>query len=286
MKLDIIRAASEIRPIVSTEELSIAKSQMETRGWAAFRGYQMDIDKFSEIVGQFCTKVTFDPARQNTSKTTQKVDAGLGPIGLHIENGNTPIRPDVVAFYCERAAFSGSQTTVCDGALIYDDFTYQEKELWAQPIAVTRRLSEEIWKRYLVNEHPALSAPEQIRMEHIEQFKQAVPGQDFEMQDDGSLLYSLTINPILKSRFSGELSFANAILGPSHNYEKPTYTRLNGSVISQDEIEAMRARAEKYTVEINWNDGDVVVLDNTRIQHGRRQIVDENRNLFIGMGTV
>ena len=69
----------------------------------------------ARITHKLCKTITFDPARENTDKNTQKVDAGLGPIGLHIENGNTPICPDIVAFYSTKAAFEGSQTTICDG---------------------------------------------------------------------------------------------------------------------------------------------------------------------------
>ena len=48
----------------------------------------------------------------------------------------------------------------------------------------------------------------------------------------------------------------------------------------------IRAIAETSTHEINWQDGDIAILDNTRVMHGRRAIADANRNLFIGMGTI
>jgi hypothetical protein len=57
-------------------------------------------------------------------------------------------------------------------------------------------------------------------------------------------------------------------------------------VIGQDEIEELRGLAETCTHEINWQDGDIAVLDNTRVMHGRRAIVDTNRQLFIGMGNL
>ena len=79
-------------------------------------------------------------------------------------------------------------------------------------------------------------------------------------------------------------AFANAILGPSHNYEPPVYRLDDGSVVSADEIKELRDIAETCTVEINWQDGDVAVIDNTRVMHGRRAIKDQDRTLFIGMG--
>ena len=76
------------------------------------------------------------------------------------------------------------------------------------------------------------------------------------------------------------------MLGPSHNYAPPRYRFNDDDIVSEDEIEEMRALAETCTHEINWQDGDIAVLDNTRIMHGRRAIVDTNRQLFIGMGNV
>ena len=43
---------------------------------------------------------------------------------------------------------------------------------------------------------------------------------------------------------------------------------------------------EKHTQEVNWQNGDVVILDNKRIMHGRRQIEVSlaERKLYIAMG--
>ncbi|WP_407695253.1 TauD/TfdA family dioxygenase [Shimia gijangensis] len=46
----------------------------------------------------------------------------------------------------------------------------------------------------------------------------------------------------------------------------------------------MRNLTETCTVEMNWQDGDVAVIDSPRVMHGRRAIKDHNRQLFIGMG--
>jgi hypothetical protein len=101
---------------------------------------------------------------------------------------------------------------------------------------------------------------------------------------DGSLEYRIKVSPVRPSSLSDGQAFANAILGPSHNYEPPVYTLDDGSVVTAGEIEALRDIAETCTVEINWQDGDVAVIDNTRVMHGRRAIKDQDRKQFIGMG--
>lgn len=256
-------------------------------GWTLLRGFQPDMADFAGLVGRLCRRVTFDPARSHSTDKTQMVDAGLGPIGLHIENGNTPRCPDIVCFFAERAAFEGSQTTICDGVAVWDRFDPARKARWSQKMVVERLLPEPLWKRYLANEHPAISSPDQVTMEHVLQFQQAVPGQSFRLHEDGALTYCLTVDPVRVSVFGGNMrGFANAVLGPSHNYQPPRYRLADGSAVSPEEIEEIRVIAETATHEINWQDGDIAILDNTRVMHGRRAIADANRNLFIGMGTI
>ncbi|WP_272003289.1 TauD/TfdA family dioxygenase [Roseovarius sp. ZX-A-9] len=284
MSYNVIRAAQADAACVTPAILDQIKDHLDSDGWTLLRGFAMDIPAFSTITSRLCKAITFDPARENTDKNTQKVDAGLGPIGLHIENGNTPVCPDIVAFYSSKAAFEGSQTTICDGRRVVDAMSPVQRTRWSQRMMVTRTLPEALWKRYLANEHPAISEPEEVTQEHILQFKASIPDQDFTLNDDGSLEYRIKVLPIRASSLSGGQAFANAILGPSHNYEPPVYTLDDGDIVSADEIEELRDIAETCTVEINWQDGDVAVIDNTRVMHGRRAIKDQDRQLFIGMG--
>jgi len=284
MTYNVVRAEGADTRTIDAASIAAVKTHLLQDGWAMLRGFDVDMAVFSDLTAQLCNTITFDPAREYSEKNTQMVDAGLGPIGMHIENGNTPVCPDIVTFFCIRAAFEGSQTTICDGRAVFDRLDETQKARWSQKMTVKRRLPEELWKRYLANEHPAISRPEEVRHEHILQFKAAIPDQDFTLNDDGSLDYELKVSPVRPSAVSNGQGFANAILGPSHNYEPPVYTLEDGSDVSTDEIEALRAIAETCTVEINWQDGDIAVIDNTRVMHGRRAIKDQDRRLFIGMG--
>lgn len=287
MRYNVLRRADFPGGLPDDALMPRIREDLGRDGWTLLRGFAPDMTGFADLVGRLCQRVTFDPARSHTSDRTQMVDAGLGPIGLHIENGNTPRCPDLVAFFAERAAFEGSQTTICDGIALYDSLPEADKLRWAQPMTVERRLPELLWKRYLANEHPALSRPEDVRMEHVLDFQRAVPGQSFELHEDGSLTYRLEVMPVRRSVFGDPRpAFANAVLGPSHNYEPPRYSFADGAQVTETEIEALRARAEKVTTEINWQDGDIAVLDNTRVMHGRRAIIDPARTLFIGMGSI
>ncbi|OOZ53026.1 hypothetical protein BOW44_13040 [Solemya velum gill symbiont] len=65
---------------------------------------------------------------------------------------------------------------------------------------------------------------------------------------------------------------------------QPLITFDNDQAISDEILEEIRVVTEAVTKEVQWQDGDVVMIDNTRVMHGRREITDTNRELFIGLG--
>ncbi len=285
---NIIQASAEF-PIntqaISEEIIGQAKQNLKTSGWALMRGFEHDLEKFSDLVGRFCSKLTFDPAREFSGDTSQKVDAGIGAIGLHIENGNTPFPPDVVAFYSRKSAKVGSQTTLCDGADIYNGLSEILKKRFSRPIIVSRTLPENLWKQYIANEHPQLTKAEEVTELHLQELMNMLPGQSGDINDKGELYYRLCFSPVLKS--SGHAAFANAILGPSFNYEKPKYHFEDGTELSEELVTELRDLAEKFTMELSWQDGDMILIDNTRVMHGRRAIEGDpkERQLVIAMGS-
>lgn len=91
------------------------KDRLVEHGWVLLRNEHYDVNAFSGLMSNICQKLTYDPARENVTRQSQKVDAGTQAMGLHIENGSTPMPPDIIAFFSEKSASRGSQTTLCDG---------------------------------------------------------------------------------------------------------------------------------------------------------------------------
>lgn len=275
---------SNATPLCSTASSSIKKSLSE-HGYCLLRGFDVDLQIFSQLVKTHCSSVTFDPARKTSGESVQKVDAGTDAIGLHVENGNTPLIPQLVAFYCETAALHGSQTTLCDGQKLLGSMDKPTKTLFDQPMFVHRTLQEPHWKSYLANEHPQLSHPDQVTPTHLEEMIQMIPGQKASLNADGTLEYTVTVKPLMESILTQRKSFANAVLGPSFNYQPPNYTFADGRRVSDDLKDTLAKAAESHTVEIDWLDGDIALIDNHRVMHGRRAITDaQRRKLYIGMG--
>lgn len=262
-----------------------AFNSLEKSGAVLLRGFNVDLGSFSEFVGKMCSKVTLDPARTFFESNVQKVDAGTAPIGLHTENSNTPFPPDLVFFYCRKAASNGSQTTLCDGQVVWRFLSDDTRSLFRDhQLRISRNISEPHWKEYVAFETEGLNSADEVTMEHFEAFRHRVPNQKIELQDDMSIFYSLDAPGARKSLVSKQWAFANSIMGPSYNYEKPLITFDNDQAISDEILEEIRVVTEAVTKEVQWQDGDVVMIDNTRVMHGRREITDTNRELFIGLG--
>ncbi len=265
--------------------LDLIQESFSTQGWVLLRGYDFDVYSFSELMHSLCGDLTFDPARDFASKDAQVVDAGTAPVGLHIENGNTPMPPDIVAFYSALSATKGSQTTICDGHAVYQALSQSQRELFSNEMTVSRFLPDQMWKRYVAT---ALKIEdwEAVTLQDLERFCSVVPNQRFEPLADGGIQYQLRFAPIRNDNFAGLPSFANAILGPSYNYAAPVYRFADGSEMPASMKYELEALAEEFTQEVQWQDGDVVVIDNKRVMHGRREITVplSERKLYIGMG--
>lgn len=278
---------SSVTPLLP--DTSDIVTDLKTHGWTLLRGYHYDVETFSQLMSQLCQTLTYDPARQNITSEAQKVDAGTHAIGLHIENGNTPMPPDVIAFFSELSAKKGSQTTICDGHAVYQALSPELKATFSQPMRISRYLPQTIWQNY-VGTATGRADADQISLDDLDTFITATTSKTLthhvEPQLDGGVRYVLQIPAIREDNLSGQLAFANTLLGPSFNYEKPEFILANGQHVDDALIDELTQLCEKYTQDIAWQNGDVVILDNKRIMHGRRQIDVPltERKLYIAMG--
>jgi len=268
----------------ATDIVCTINDQLHQQGWSLIAHGASSIKEFSDLFSRFTTKLTFDPAREFVSAVAQSVDAGTVAVGLHIENGNTPLPPDTVAFFSKKSATRGAQTTVCDGVKVLSALSAGLRRRFEKPYSMTRYLSSSIWRRYIAQ---ALAIAESdVDTQVLEKFIAAIPGQSYSMCDNEGILYSLQLQAIRSDNRLGKPSFANALLGPSYNYEAPVYRFSNGDIIASEVFEELRQLCELHTQEISWADGMVAIIDNKRVMHGRREILVplSERELCIAMG--
>ena len=270
---------------LSDVERSELLIKLAKHGAVLLRGFDSDVNTFSSLVQAITPKTAIDPARSFFARNVQLVDSGTNEIGLHCENGTTPVVPNVVWFFCERQAVSGSQTTLCDGVAVWKLLSLEAKRLFlSNRVRFSRNVKHELWMKYVKHHFPHLSAVPEIKQEMLDDVFKAIDGSEARINADGSLFLAQSVFAA-HSTFWGEvIAFANSLFTPSHNYEAPKICFENGESIPEWLLIEARSKSELMTTEIPWETGDIVLIDNTRVMHGRRKIRDPNRKLFTALG--
>lgn len=267
---------TKVTESVSTQELY---ADLAHSGMVVYRDFGDGLQEFNDFVSAHSSKVTFDPARTASTANTAEINAGLLEMGLHRENGNLPFNPDLQWFYCLEEARVGSETTMCDGQRVLFDLSPATRRLFeSNRIKYARRIPWANVRRFLSVE---LQLPfEQITDEHLQQVNDMVEGQTYRRIDQNLIYTELKTSAIVRSCFSKRLSFCNSMLGPSVNYEPPRITWENGEDIAMEIWDEIKEVTARNTYDHFWKKGDIVVIDNSRVMHGRRKLEDTGRRIF------
>lgn len=248
-------------------------------GAVIYRDFSDSLEDFNDFVSAHSSRVTFDPARKAATANTAEIEAGVHEMGLHRENGNLPFNPDLQWFYCLEAAAVGSETTLCDGErVLFDLSPATRKQFEARKIRYARRIPWHNVRRFLSIE---LQLPiDSVTDEHLQQVNDQVTGQTYRRIDQNLIASELVISAVETSCFSARKAFCNSMLGPSVNYEPPRITWADGEQIALEIWDEIKEVTARNTYSHFWKKGDIVVIDNTRVMHGRRRLDDISRRIF------
>lgn len=260
-------------------ERSDVIEHLTNSGIVLFRNFNVDVEKFSTFIGNVCSKVTSDPARVASAENTQLIESGEMEMGLHLENGNAPFMPDLQFFYCDKSPLKLSRTTYCDGAEAYKLLDPKTATYLAdRQIMYTRDVHISKWKMYFQVEL-------QREINDISDITSLLPNNvQLIVKDESYIQWRVRRNIIFNSALSQDNVLAHCIYGPSLNYEIPCVTWSDGSMIQPDILNKIGNICDQLTRPIPYQDGDVVILDNHRVMHGREKILDNNRKIYGGQG--
>jgi alpha-ketoglutarate-dependent taurine dioxygenase len=252
-------------------------------GYVVLRDFDSDLSSFATLIQSVSSKITLDPARKfaGGGDVAQKIEAGLVPQGLHVENGATPWVPDLVWFYCETPATVGSQTTICDGLHVWDRLPERTRELFLSTrISFARPMPADKWRNLVFRLLDGAKPADQVTFDDL----LAVTDDDVDvkylLRPDGSVHYKYFTYAAHTTLFDSDVVFANSILTPSVNYEPPVIEFEDGRPLDAMLMRQIIEATELETDEIDWHAGDMALVDNSRLMHGRRKIRDPSRSLF------
>ncbi|GGS30134.1 MULTISPECIES: TauD/TfdA family dioxygenase [Actinokineospora] len=251
-------------------------------GYVLLRGFDTDAESFSALVQSISSRITLDPARKFAGgNVAQKIEAGLVPQGLHVENGATPWVPDLVWFYCETPAETGSQTTICDGLPVWHRLPERTQELFSTTrVTFARPMPEEKWKNLVFRLLDGAKPVEDVTFDDLLAVTDDDVDVKYHQRADGSVHYTYFTYAAHTTLFGSEMVFANSILTPSVNYEPPVIEFEDGRPLDAMLMRQIIEATELETDEIDWHAGDVALVDNSRVMHGRRKIRDPRRSLY------
>jgi len=256
-------------------------------GAVLFRGFSADRPLFELFTRQFASEFVLPMMRVARPKVegaadakTAHVDVGSHAMGLHQELSFTPVRPEAIWLWCERTAGTGGETTLADGTKLLAALTPELRRLFE-----TKRLKYGFGGMVsgvaeLFNVKPeALSAT----------LAQFAPDLGYR-QDGDALAFTYLTSAIQRCKFGGAPTFANFVhfSQTAAKCNHPEAARVMGLLRFEDDslvppavVEELDALFEPLTLDIHWQSGDLVMIDNTRMMHGRRGFeANSNRSVY------
>lgn len=250
----------------------------KTHGALLFRGFGVDVAHFGRFAKQFCktSVVNESPGRQavDAAANVYTVDAGSGAFSLHPELSREPWKPDIAFFGCLSAPRRGGRTTICDGVALVREM----------PEAVRRGL-EGRRLLYIKPAWPALLHYWLGTAEPTDAQLAAPPAECpyfFRRYPDSGILRVFSRPALHRPMFIDQPAFGNFLLFARFNHGRSDHPVLDdGRPVPDPWLQAIRAAGERLSAEIDWNAGDVLMLDNTRFMHGRTAIVDPAERIIL-----
>jgi alpha-ketoglutarate-dependent taurine dioxygenase len=181
-------------------------------------------------------------------------------------------------FFCEKPAANEGETTVCDGAQVYDSLSEDSKELLSKKkLKYIRRYKDSEWKLL-------------YQTEDLDEAIKFCTGNGLKARaEDGHVLATEYVHPgVIKSRWGDHWVYINNVLPVVWQEQqlgrKASIVRLeDGSTIPQQLIDEVVAAQQRLMIPLPWKRGDFAALDNTRTLHGRRPFQDTDREVFLRM---
>nr|WP_256386546.1 TauD/TfdA family dioxygenase [Hydrocoleum sp. CS-953] len=247
-------------------------------GFLLFRGFESNVDTFAEFSNSLSTDFmdytggVFNRRKINNDSTILTVTDFNDEIKLHGEMYYTNNPPQMLWFFCANPPLKDGETTVCDGEQFFHELSSSMKDLLSRKkLKFCAHQKNEDWQRVFKTND--LNVVKEICNNQ---------GKEVQINEDGSINLVFISSAIHNSTMAENPVFINSLLAGKHLNPKGKNIRFDDDSEITDEIMSeLNEIAEKITIEISWQKGDILMIDNTRIMHGRRAFNDEKRDIYI-----
>jgi alpha-ketoglutarate-dependent taurine dioxygenase len=290
---------------ISTLPLSEITTLFNEHGALLFRNFSIDCDGFTEFTATLCHDFStyqgggfrwgkLDREKINNNETLLTVTGATQSfsIPLHGEMYYMKSRPTILWFFCEEPPVTAGETILCSGAALLRQMEPTGRDFFSRnPLKYIRHLMQDEW-------------PVSFQTEDINVLRDWCHANDCTLKEnsDGSVTIEYVTPAILREPLKGEHVFINNAL-LLHSVEQSIRTGLAAQVVelprnacpfvvrSQNDeelpsaiVDQVERTAEALTAKVTWRKGDVLMVDNRRILHGRKKCSGNERKIFVRMG--
>jgi len=263
-KININKNLRLMSKFLDIKEFNQIKDKFEKNGILRFKNLSLNSKDLTKFTDLFTETYSNDAARRSErlgSKNIRNVDLGNQEIKLHSEASFSPVCPEIVWFYCLKPPKNNSGKTIfCDGIDLWDKLSMSTKNFFLQePVRYSLKIPVKISAKGKGKKKWFLNNPG-VKNCFLDLNKKTI---NFEY-----------INFAVKnSKVPGKLAFANHLF-VSLKSEPQLFSRKmnNGKKIPKKITKEINFQAKMLTQSINWQKGDLIMIDNFRFMHGRQAI--------------
>ncbi|MCO6459511.1 MAG: TauD/TfdA family dioxygenase [Pirellulaceae bacterium] len=256
-------------------------------GAILFRGFPLaTADDFDAFVAAFgLPNFPYDQSLSNAvrvNRTERVFTANEAPpevtIFLHHEMAQTPVYPSRLFFFCEQPAEAGGATPLCRSDVLFTRIAGQLPQFARDCQRHGLKYNNVMPAEADLTSGMGRSWQSTLRAATREQAEQrlAALGYSWQWLPDGCLRATTPVLPAVRTLPDGRQVFFNQLIAAfqgwrdSRNDPAQAITLGNGQPLSREDVNLVADLAEQLTFDLPWQRGDVALVDNFVVMHGRR----------------
>ncbi len=291
----IITGGGDLAAFLKTNKAAV-DAGLEDAGALVFRGFDVpDAHAFDAAVEAYGEPgFTYEDSLSNavrTNVTPRVFTANEAPpsteIFLHHEMAQTPIYPAKLFFYCEIARMTGGATPLCRSDRVMERLSAEAPDFVARLEAEGVRYTNVMPADDDAGSGQGRSWRSTLSVKSREEAERRLRnlGYTWQWREDGSLRVTTAALPAVRDVGGGRKTFFNQLIAAfkgwsdSRNSPDRSITFGGGEAITAKDMAPAIKAAEELTALCEWQPGDVALVDNFTVMHGRRPYEGKRRVL-------
>ncbi|WBY16293.1 TauD/TfdA family dioxygenase [Erythrobacteraceae bacterium WH01K] len=291
----VIHGQGDLGEFLSQQKTAVDDALLHA-GTLLFRGFDVpDAGHFDAAVeGYGEDGFTYEESLSNAVRvnvTPRVFTANEAPpeteIHLHHEMAQTPIYPSKLFFYCEIAPSEGGATPVCRSDWLLERMRAEAPEVAERFAREGVRYTNVMPGADDAGSGQGRSWKSTLGAQTREDAERrlAALGYEWQWREDGSLRATTPVLPAIRELPDGRETFFNQLIAAfrgwsdARNRADKSVTFGDGTPVTAEDMAPAIEASEALTRDVEWQAGDVALLDNFLVMHGRRPFSGKRRVL-------